>query len=141
MPRIIVLAALSLASAGCVFIDADVAPHRTFQPVPLESVEVLTTDFPETDFDEVGLIEVSGNDRAKYPALLRRAQQEAAALGADAILVSRRPVRSAAALADPDSLDAGTAVGHVTEADPRRIWAVAIRWKGVRVGPPAVLRF
>lgn len=129
MKRLIAVAAVLLTLSGCVLIDADVTPYSHHPPRDPVAVEVLSTGVPDAEFDEVGLIEVTGNYHATYGKLIARAREEAAAIGADAIVVSRRPITTRLAQVDPDWLGTGTAVGIAGVQEDPRIWVVAIRWK------------
>lgn len=125
MSRMLLVAVTMLALSGCV--RASATSYRTLPPkASAEAVEVYSERLPERAFDEVGLIEVVGAEAASYVKLLKRAQQEGAKLGADAIIVSRRPIKSAAAVVNEVN---GMTFASVQQGEAPRLWVVAIVWK------------
>lgn len=105
---------------------ADVTAYRQLSPVSPSSVEVFTDRRPGRDFEEIGLIEVNqGNGWQGYGDLVAKAQEEAALLGANAILVSRRPIEGAVGFAIPGDIPTVAA----QEDDAPRIWVVPIVWR------------
>lgn len=110
--------------AGCVKVD--VTPYQTLAPVDVGSVEVFTQQLPDREFAEVGLIEVVGAAATSYGKLIARAREEAAKLGASGVIVSRRPIESAAALVTDGPL--GPMV-TASQGETPRIWAVAVVWR------------
>lgn len=123
MKRLLATAVAVAALSGCV--RANVTPYRTLPPRPVQAVEVFSERVPEREFDEIGLIEVHGAQDSNYGKLVKRAQQEAAKIGADAIIVSRRPIKGADALVFSGPLKGAS----VRESEEPRIWVVAVAWK------------
>jgi hypothetical protein len=118
------LGVLAVALSGCV--RASTTSYRALAPKPTpEAVEIFSERLPGREFEEVGLIEVTGPGAASYGKLVKRAQQEGAKLGADAIIVSRRPIRGASAVA----LDGPLPMVAASEDEVPRLWVVAIIWK------------
>lgn len=105
-------------------IRANVTPYQTLAPTTADQVQVFSERVPNREFDEIGLIEVEGGQVVSYGKLIQRAQQEAAKIGADAIIVSRRPIKSASGLVIDGPLP-GVAV---QETETPRIWVVPIIW-------------
>lgn len=112
-----------LAMAGCATIRTDVTPYRTADSaVAVDSVEVISQEV-RADHEELGLIEVRAvTTTVTYGELILRARQEAAALGADAVVISRDPIHGAVATPVYGSVIA-------SQTERARVWAVAIRWK------------
>lgn len=115
------VALLAALAAACAATRASVTPF-TDAPgagVAPEAVEVITRE-PDGEFQELGMIEVTGNIVAGYDALVARARLEAAKLGADVVLISREPLRGANI-----TPAGGSAVATGTEVP--RVWALALR--------------
>lgn len=125
MRSVLLAGLIALALGGCV--SANVTRYRTLEPkASAEEVAVYTARLPDREFEEVGLIEVEGAKVSSYPELVKRAQKEGAKIGADAIIVSRRPISGAAAVVS----EVGDAtMASVREEEIPRLWVVAIIWK------------
>ena len=102
-----------------------VTRYRTLPAVQPTSVAVFTERTPDRKFDELGLIEVTGAQAHSYSKLIATAREEAAKLGADAMIVSRRPIKGASALALGGPLPGAA----VEETETPRLWVVAITWR------------
>lgn len=78
------------ALSACVKPRASSTAFRTLPPkASVQEVEVFTDGRPTRPYEELGFIEVRKFGRADYGQLITRAREEAAKMGADAILVTR----------------------------------------------------
>jgi hypothetical protein len=87
------VALLAMVLGGCARTIASSTPYKQLPPkASAEDVEVYTDARPDRAYEELGLIEVKKFGFGDgYGQLVMRAKQEAARMGADAIIVSRRP--------------------------------------------------
>lgn len=84
---------LALSLGACVRTRATTTAFRQLAPKASPAdVQVFTDARPTRPFEELGLIEVSKFGLGDgYGPLIERARQEAARIGADAIIVTREP--------------------------------------------------
>lgn len=123
--RRVLQVALCAISGGCAASRVSVTPYaEARQPVALEAVQLFTEREPRRDYDEVALIEVTGNAFAGWGYLIARAREEAAKLGAQAVLVSRNPIQGAMI-----SVDVSTGTAGAAPVEGRKVWAIAAVWR------------
>lgn len=86
---------LSLSVGACVRTRATSTAYRALPPKDVREVQVFTDVAPTRPFEELGLIEVSKFGVGdSYGPLIARAREEAARMGADAIVVVRDPTET-----------------------------------------------
>ena len=95
-------------------------------------VQVFTDGRPSRAYEELGLIEVSKFGRADYGRLIARAREEAAKIGADAILVTREKevvsTNTSGGVNAPDKRGNRTVNTSTTTLDRQRVSVTAITW-------------
>jgi hypothetical protein len=132
MLRHLTLVALTTMLAACASTQANTTPYtRLPAKASAEEVEVFTDATPDRAFQEIGLIEVKNFGIGGYGQLVMRAREEAAQLGADAIIVKRTPVKKKEMIATTkgkNKSDRRTNVQTVEKTEPR-ITVRAIAWK------------
>jgi hypothetical protein len=127
MRRNLILAAL-IAATACA--TSKVTPFST-RPAKetADEVEVFTDATPDRPYEEIGLIEVDQALATGYGDLVIRARQDAAQLGADAIIVTRAPKKTKE-LIETGRDKHGNRSTTVVEKEEPRILVRAIVWKG-----------
>jgi hypothetical protein len=95
-------------------------------------VQVFTDGRPSRAYEELGLIEVSKFGRADYGRLIARAREEAAKMGADAILVTREKdvvsTNTTGGVSAPDKRGGRTVNSSTTTLERPRVTVTAIAW-------------
>jgi hypothetical protein len=95
-------------------------------------VQVFTDGRPSRAFEEIGLIEVSKFGKVDYGRLIARAREEAAKIGADAILVTREKevvsTNTTGGVSAPDKRGRRTVNSSTTTLDRQRVTVTAIAW-------------
>jgi hypothetical protein len=107
--------------------------YRTLPPkASVAEVQVFTDGRPSRAFEELGLIEVSKFGRADYGRLIARAREEAAKMGADAILVTREKdvvsTNTTGGVSAPDKRGGRTVNSSTTTLERPRVTVTAIAW-------------
>jgi hypothetical protein len=126
-----VMAGSSLGA--CATPRASTTAYRTLpaKASPAE-VQVFTDGRPSRAFEEIGLIEVSKFGRVDYGQLIARAREEAAKIGADAILVTREKdvvsTNTSGGVSGPDKRGRRTVNSSTTTLDRQRVTVTAIAW-------------
>ena len=98
-------------------------------------VQVFTDFRPERPHEELGVIEVKASPlalKSDYGQLILEARQRAAAMGADAIIVTRRPVEhttTTGTVTPRKKNKGGTYTESSSTSETARISVVAIAWK------------
>jgi len=93
-------------------------------------VEVFTDAPPSKEYEEIGVIEVSQRGLPTgYGDLVVRARNEAAKMGADAIIVTRIPKKSKELMETGSRGKNGSKSVTVVEKEEPRITVKAIAWK------------
>jgi hypothetical protein len=133
--RLLVVLALFGAAACAPIVKT--TPYRSLAPkASPDDVEVYTETRPERPYEELGLIEVkspvtgalSSNGR-----LVVEARTRAARMGADAIIVTSRPIKSTVTNRIVTNRRRGRDVRYETNTVERaRIQVVAVVWKEPR---------
>ena len=134
-------AALALAAGliaggplgACAKPRASSTVYRTLPPkASVADVQVFTDGRPSRAFQELGLIEVSKFGRADYGRLIERAREEAAKIGADAILVTREKdvvsTNTTGGVSAPDKRGGRTVNSSTTTLERPRVTVTAIVW-------------
>jgi hypothetical protein len=122
------------ALGACAKPRASTTAYRTLPPKasPAE-VQVFTDGRPSRAFEEIGLIEVSKFGKVDYGRLIERAREEAAGIGADAILVTREKdvvsTNTSGGVSGPDKRGRRTVNSSTTTLDRQRVTVSAIVWK------------
>src|SRR5215208_8522326 len=93
MLRALTLAAALALTAACASTQASSTPYQQRPPRhSADDVAVFTDTKPDRAYEEIGLIEVKKlGIGGGYGKLILRAREEAARMGADAIIVTRTP--------------------------------------------------
>jgi len=101
-----------------------------------DAVQVFTDVRPERPHEELGVIDVKSSPlalKSDYGQLILEARQRAAAMGADAIIVTRRPVEHTTTTGTVTPRKKNKGGGTYTESsstsETARISVVAIAWK------------
>jgi hypothetical protein len=121
------------ALGACAKPRASTTAYRTLPPKasPAE-VQVFTDGRPSRVFEEIGLIEVSKFGKVDYGRLIERAREEAAGIGADAILVTREKdvvsTNTSGGVSGPDKRGRRTVNSSTTTLDRQRVTVTAIAW-------------
>jgi len=135
-------AALALAAAvlvaggslgACAKPRASTTVYRTLPPKASPAdVQVFADGRPSRAFEEIGLIEVSKFGKVDYGVLIARAREEAAGIGADAILVTREKdvvsTNTSGGVSGPDKRGRRTVNSSTTTLDRQRVTVTAIAW-------------
>jgi hypothetical protein len=135
-------AALALAAAGllaggslgaCAKPRASTTAYKTLPPkASAADVQVFADGRPSRAYEEVGLIEVSKFGKVDYGQLIARAREEAAGIGADAILVTREKdvvsTNTSGGVSGPDKRGRRTVNSSTTTLDRQRVTVTAIAW-------------
>lgn len=120
---------------GCAHPIVSSTPYKTLPPkASAEEVQVFTDARPDRPYEELGAIEVKalrlpGN--SDYGKLVLAARQRAAEMGADAIVVTRRPQESTTTVGSVRRDKRGNGGGYVESTDTSeqpRISVAAIVW-------------
>jgi hypothetical protein len=126
-----VMAGSSLGA--CATPRASTTAYRTLpaKASPAE-VQVFTDGRPSRAFEEVGLIEVSKFGKVDYGQLIARAREEAAKIGADAILVTREKdvvsTNTSGGVSGPNRRGGRTVNSSTTTLERPRVTVTAIAW-------------
>lgn len=132
--RLVLMAVL--VTAGCAQPITTATSYKTLPPkASADAVEVFTDVRPERPHEELGVIDLRSSPlslKSDYGRLILEARQRAAQMGADAIIVTRRPATSTTTVGDV-SRRKGRKGGSYTEStttnETARISVVAISWK------------
>jgi hypothetical protein len=122
------------ALGACAKPRASTTAYRTLpaKASPAE-VQVFTDGRPSRAYEELGLIEVSKFGRADYGRLIARAREEAARIGADAILVTREKdvvsTNTTGGVSGPNKRGGRTVNSSTTTLERPRVTVTAIVWK------------
>jgi hypothetical protein len=135
-------AALRLSAVVALLVTVACAPvatattYKTLPPKTSEdAVEVFTDVRPTRPHEELGVIDVKSMGLSlteDYGKLVLAARQRAARMGADAIIVTRRPVETTTTVGDVNRRKGKKGGGYVestTTSERARIAVVAIAWK------------
>ena len=132
--RLAVLAAL--VSVACTRPMATATAYKALPPkASADAVEVFTDVRPERAHEELGVIDVKSSPlsvKADYGKPILDARQRAAQMGADAIIVTRRPATSTTTVGNATRRKGNkgtTYTENATTSDTARISVVAIAWK------------
>lgn len=129
---------LALASlVACVPPSANATSYKTLPPkASADSVQVFTDVRPERPHEELGVIDVKSSPlalKSDYGQLILEARQRAAQMGADAIIVTRRPVEHTTTTGNvtphKKNKGGGTYTESTSTSETARISVVAIAWK------------
>ena len=135
------LSALALAAlttlAACTTPIASATSYKALPPkASADAVQVFTDVRPDRPHEELGVIDVKSSPlalKSDYGQLILEARQRAAAMGADAIIVTRRPVEhtttTGTATARKNGKHGGTYTESTSTSETARISVVAIAWK------------
>jgi len=134
--RAICLLALT-AIVACVPPSANATSYKTLPPkASADSVQVFTDVQPERPHEELGVIDVKSSPlalKADYGQLILEARQRAAQMGADAIIVTRRPIEHTTTTGNitprKKNKGGGTYTESTSTSETARISVVAIAWK------------
>jgi len=134
--RAICLLALT-AIVACVPPSANATSYKTLPPkASADSVQVFTDVQPERPHEELGVIDVKSSPlalKADYGQLILEARQRAAQMGADAIIVTRRPIEHTTTTGNitprKKNKGGGTYTESTSTSETARISVVAIVWK------------
>ncbi|HEX6054098.1 MAG TPA: hypothetical protein VFZ21_32735 [Gemmatimonadaceae bacterium] len=126
----------SLVAVACARPVATATTYKTLPPkASEEAVEVFTDVRPARPHDELGVIDVKSfgiSLHADYGKLILAARQRAAQMGADAIIVTRRPIEKTTTVGDVSRRKGnkgGDYVESTSTSETARISVVAIAWK------------
>ena len=119
---------------------APITSATTYKTLPPKSsadeVEVFTDVRPDRPHEELGVIDVKSMGlslKSDYGKLILEARQRAAQMGADAIIVTRRPVESTTTTGSVTprrkKKSGGSYVESTSTNETARISVVAISWK------------
>jgi hypothetical protein len=128
---------LALAAAACVPPSANSTAYKALTPkASADSVQVFTDVRPERPHEELGVIDVKSSPLAlkpDYGQLILEARQRAAQMGADAIIVTRRPIEHTTTTGTvtprKKNKGGGTYTESTSTSERARISVVAITWK------------
>jgi hypothetical protein len=111
---------------------ASTTVYRTLPPKASVADVQVFTDGRSRAYEELGLIEVSKYGRVDYGRLIERAREEAARIGADAILVTRETevvsTNTTGGVNAPDKSGTVTVNSSTTTLDRQRVSVTAIVW-------------
>ncbi len=124
---------LAASAAGCASTRASATAYRRLPPkASAADVQVFADGRPSRAFEEIGLIEVSKFGKVDYGVLIARAREEAAGIGADAILVTREKdvvsTNTSGGVSGPDKRGRRTVNSSTTTLDRQRVTVTAIAW-------------
>lgn len=122
---------------ACVPPVASATSYKTLAPkASADSVQVFTDVRPERPHEELGVIDVKSSPlalKSDYGQLILEARQRAAQMGADAIVVSRRPLERTTTTGTvtprKKNKGGGTYTESTSTSETARISVVAIAWK------------
>ena len=129
---------LALASlVACVPPSANATSYKALPPkASADSVQVFTDVRPERPHEELGVIDVKSSPlalKSDYGQLILEARQRAAQMGADAIIVTRRPIEhtttNGSVTPRKKNKGGGTYTESTSTSETARISVVAIAWK------------
>ena len=129
-----------LALAGIVACVPPSASSTSYKALPpkasADAVQVFTDVRPERPHEELGVIDVKSSPlalKSDYGQLILEARQRAAQMGADAILVTRRPIEHTTTTGNvtphKKNKGGGTYTESTSTSETARISVVAIAWK------------
>jgi hypothetical protein len=127
-------AAIAIVAIGCARTIATSTPYEQLPPkVSAAEVSVFTDAKPDRPYKELGLIEVKKfGVGGGYGQLVLRAREEAAKIGADAIIVTRTPKTTTHTVGtvqkDRRGRNGGIVASSSEDEDPR-ITVTAVAWK------------
>ena len=121
------------ALGACATPRASTTAYRTLPPkASVADVQVFTDGRPSRTYEELGLIEVSKFGKVDYGRLIERAREEAARIGADAILVTREKevvsTNTSGGVRAPDKRGNRAVNSSTTTLDRQRVTVTAIVW-------------
>jgi hypothetical protein len=124
---------LAASAAGCASTRASATAYRRLPPkASAADVQVFADGRPAREYEELGLIEVSKFGRADYGRLIARAREEAAKIGADAILVTREnqvvSTNTTGGVSGPNKRGGRTVNSSTTTLERPRVTVTAIAW-------------
>lgn len=134
---LLALAAAGLVAGGSLGACASTRASTTaYKTLPAKAspadVQVFTDGRPSRAYEELGLIEVSKLGlRGGYGRLIERAREEAAKMGADAILVTREKretTTTSGAINAPDKRGNRTVSSTSSTIEQPRVTVTAIAW-------------
>ena len=130
------LAVVVLAVTSACAPMAKATAYKTLPPKSsAEAVEVFTDVRPERAHEELGAIDIKASPLAikqDYGQLILQARERAAQMGADAIIVTRRPVEhttTTGTVTPRKKSKGGTYTESSSTSETARISVVAIAWK------------
>ena len=135
--RVLAWALLGLTSAAACVPAATATPYKALPPkASADAVEVFTDARPDRPHEELGVIDVKSAPlalRSDYGKLILEARRRAAAMGADAIIVTRRPIEHTTTTGNvtprKKNKGGGSYVESTSTSETARISVVAIAWK------------
>jgi hypothetical protein len=112
---------------------ATTTAYRTLPPKASPAdVQIFADGRPTRAYEELGLIEVSKFGSDDYGQLIERAREEAAKIGADAILVTRAKevvsTNTSGGLSGPDKRGGRTVNSSTSTLERQRVTVTAIVW-------------
>lgn len=127
---------LATAAIACVTPATPATAYKALPPkASAADVEVFTDTRPDRPHEELGVFDVKQgllDLRADYGKLIIEARQRAAQMGADAIIVTRRPIEHSTTTGDVSkkkNRKGETYVESTSTSETARISVVAIVWK------------
>lgn len=125
------------AIVACVPPSANSTSYKTLPPkASADSVQVFTDVQPDRPHEELGVIDVKSSPlalKSDYGQLILEARQRAAQMGADAIIVTRRPIERTTTTGSvtprKKNKGGGTYTESTSTSETARISVVAIAWK------------
>ena len=126
-----------VAIVACVPPTTNATSYKTLPPkASADAVQVFTDVRPERPHEELGVIDVKSSPlaiKSDYGQLILEARQRAAQMGADAIIVTRRPVEHTTTTGNvtphKKNKGGGTYTESTSTSETARISVVAIAWK------------
>ena len=134
--RAVYLVALA-AIVACVPPSTNATSYKTLPPkASADAVQVFTDVRPDRPHEELGVIDVKPSPlalKSDYGQLILEARQRAAQMGADAIIVTRRPIEHTTTTGNvtphKKNKGGGTYNESTSTSETARISVVAIAWK------------
>ena len=125
------------AIVACVPPSTNATSYKALPPkASADAVQVFTDVRPDRPHEELGVIDVKSSPlalKSDYGQLILEARQRAAQMGADAIIVTRRPVEhtttTGSVTPHKKNKGGGTYTESTSTSETARISVVAIAWK------------
>ena len=122
---------------ACVPPSTNATSYKALPPkASSDAVQVFTDVRPEHPHEELGVIDVKSSPlalKSDYGQLILEARQRAAQMGADAIIVTRRPIEHTTTTGNvtprKKNKGGGTYTESTSTSETARISVVAIAWK------------